>query len=343
MRLNRFVLGALFFAAALAAFADDDTGPLTWQQTPRPVRLTVTAQIGKGTLGDIYQSDEDGQTTYDIGFTGTNGEEGGICVAADGALVSAEVALNETPAPVQKTIQTEAAGWQLEGIDKSVEESGTTYDVEVSKSGSTQNFTVDDDGTLLSVTTSLDQTPDPVKSAIQALAKGGRLVSIDKNVDDAEITFDVEVSGSNGATKTSTLADDGTLLSAEVALAETPPAVQAAIAQQIRRGAVESIDENFDPDGNSFDVVAASRGLKTSFTVGLDGTLASVEVTLDQTPPGARATIENQIAGGKIIRIDKSIVDKQGRVLPYEVQGRKAGKPFDFSVGPKGRFLGMDD
>jgi hypothetical protein len=30
-------------------------------------------------------------------------------------------------------------------------------------------------------------------------------------------------------------------------------------------------------------------------------------------------------------------------VFPFEVEGRKDGKPFDFSVGPKGRFLGMDD
>jgi hypothetical protein len=28
--------------------------------------------------------------------------------------------------------------------------------------------------------------------------------------------------------------------------------------------------------------------------------------------------------------------------LPYEVEGRKDGKTFDFSVGPRGRFLGMD-
>jgi hypothetical protein len=36
-------------------------------------------------------------------------------------------------------------------------------------------------------------------------------------------------------------------------------------------------------------------------------------------------------------------VEKKAGVLPYEVTGRKDGKPFNFSVGPRGRFLGMDD
>jgi hypothetical protein len=107
---------------------------------------------------------------------------------------------------------------------------------------------------------------------------------------------------------------------------------------------VQSIDQNFDPDGITFDVVATGKnGANNSFTVGPDGTLLSVEVTLAQVPPPARKTIESQIGTGKIIRIDRELVDMTLGVLPYDVEGRKDGKPFDFSVGPKGRFLGMDD
>jgi hypothetical protein len=40
--------------------------------------------------------------------------------------------------------------------------------------------------------------------------------------------------------------------------------------------------------------------------------------------------------------VDKSFDARRG-VLPYEIEARKDGKPFNFSVGPKGRFLGMDD
>jgi len=55
-----------------------------------------------------------------------------------------------------------------------------------------------------------------------------------------------------------------------------------------------------------------------------------------------RKTIKEQIGDGTRLRIDRSFAEAKG-VMPYEVQGRKNGKPFDFSIGPRGRFLGMDD
>jgi len=68
-----------------------------------------------------------------------------------------------------------------------------------------------------------------------------------------------------------------------------------------------------------------------------------VEVTLRDVAPKARNSIQSQIGDGKILRIDQSMSEIDKGVLPYQVEGRKDGKPFDFSVGPKGRFLGMDD
>ena len=74
-----------------------------------------------------------------------------------------------------------------------------------------------------------------------------------------------------------------------------------------------------------------------------NGVLLREQVALEDTPSAARKTIRERMGNGTILRIDKSLVEKRMGVLPYEVQGRKAGKPFDFSVGPRGRFLGMDE
>jgi hypothetical protein len=65
-------------------------------------------------------------------------------------------------------------------------------------------------------------------------------------------------------------------------------------------------------------------------------------VNLKQVPLPARATITQTIGNGRILRVDHILVGKEDKVLPYSVEGRKDGKSFDFSVGPKGRFLGMD-
>jgi hypothetical protein len=153
------------------------------------------------------------------------------------------------------------------------------------------------------------------------------------------------VAAGKGGSKTFTIADDGTLVSTEVSLDETPPAVHAEILKHAAGSTVKSINDDFDPEnGDTYDVTAiGANGAASGFTVGAAGQLLSVEVTLDQVPNPVRKTIENQIGNGKILGIDKSLVEKKLGVLPYDVEARKDGKPFDFSVGPKGRFLGLDE
>jgi uncharacterized membrane protein YkoI len=342
MRCKRLLSVSVSLIASVVGFAAGVTQPVPLTQTPPAVRKTIAAQIGNGKLGDIQRSDEGGETAFDVGFTTQAGEKHAFSVAADGALLSTEITLAEAPAAVRKTIETEAAGWGLNGIDRNVEEAGATYDVAVTKNGRTQSFTVDDDGTLLSIAVPLEEAPAAVQKAIQAQANGAQIRSIDKNVDDTEITFEVETV--RAGVKTSfTLGEDGSPVSAAVTLAETPAAVQATVARQAAGGTVQSIDENFETDGNTYDVEAVTKdGAVNSFAVGAGGELRSLEVTLDQIPPAPRKTIQDQIGAGKIIRIDKSLVEKKDKVHPYQVEGRKDGKPFDFSVGPKGRFLGID-
>jgi uncharacterized membrane protein YkoI len=340
MWFRRLVLACLSLTVARVCLAVDDSILVPLAQTPPSVQKIIATQIGGGTLEGIYQSHEEGQAVYDVDFVSKAGIESGFTIGADGAIVSVEVGLDDTPAPVRKTILAQAAGWQVDSIDKNLDPGDTTYDIEVSKGADTQDFTVDDDGSLLSMNLPLNQTPDTVASAIQAQAQGAHINSIDKNLDDTDPTYDVEVEA-DGVSRNFTIGADGSLLDAEIALSETPPSVHATIAQQAQGAAVKSIDETFDPDnGNTFDAVTAAG---KSFTVGADGALLSVEVTLQDVSPKARKTIEDQVAGGKVIRIDQALVEKDKGVLPYEVEARKDGKLFDFSVGPKGRFLGSDD
>lgn len=179
------------------------------------------------------------------------------------------------------------------------------------------------------------------QSAIKSLVGDGSLEEIDENLDDTETNYDVVFTNKVGQEKTDTIADDGTLESAEVALSETPDAVNKKITAQIADGKLESVDENFE-DATNYDVTFTTKdGREDGFTVELDGSLSSEQVVLDEIPAPAQKTIKNQIGDGKILRVDKSFVKEKG-VLPFVVLGRKDGRPFNFSVGPRGRFLGMD-
>lgn len=281
MRFIQFAFLSVCCVSVFTVFADDNSQTVALSETPAAVQKTVNARLGDGEPGDIDKSSSDGETVYDVGLTATDGQERDFTVAEDGMLLSTEVTLAETPAAVQKTIQAQAGGWGLESIDKNLDDPEISYDVEVSKNGQEKSFMVD---------------------------------------------------------------EDGTLLSAEMTMGEAPAAVQKTIQLQMSDGKLKSIDEMFDDDGVTYDVeVTAKGGRERAFTVAPDGRLLSEEVALDKTSPAVRKTIKEEIGDGKILRIDKALVEKQRGVLPYEVQGRKNGKPFDFSVGPRGKFLGMTD
>jgi len=281
MRFIRFIFLSFFCAAALVVFADDDSKPVTLSETPVPVQKTINAQVGNGTLGDIDLTTNDGEIVYDAGLTATNGDERDFTVADDGTLLSVEVEMAETPVAVQKTIRAQALGWELEGIDKNLDDTAVSYDVEVTKDNREKDFTVDDDGTLLSM---------------------------------------------------------------EVVPGDTPATVQKTISTQVGGGKLTEIDQMFDDDGVTYDVdLTAIDGQEKSFTVATNGAIVSEQMALEKITPAAQRTVKDRIGDGKILRIDKSLLERKDGVLPYEVQGRKDGKPFDFSVGPRGRFLGMDD
>jgi uncharacterized membrane protein YkoI len=254
------------------------------------------------------------------------------------------VGLSDTPAAVQKTIQAQIGDGKMGDITKSAEDEDTVYDVDLAtKDGSDRDFSVAQDGTLLSVEVSLEETPAAVQKTIRTELNGGDLDSVDKNLDDTDVSYDVEGTGKDGKEVDFTVDDDGTLSSEEVALKDTPDAVQKAIADKLEGGKVTEIDENFDDDGTNFDVnMTAADGSSTSFNVTMDGTLDSERIPLDKVPNRARQTIQDHIGNGTVLRVDKTLV-RTNRVMPYKIEGRKDGKPYDFSVGPRGKFIRMDD
>ena len=265
------------------------------------------------------------------------------CGFAGNAMADDTVALSATPAAVQKTIQAHIGDGTMGEIDKSPSDEEIIYDVSLTaKDGSDRDFSVAQDGTLLNVEVSLAEIPADAQKTVRAELAGGTLESIDKNLADSEISYDVEGTNQDGIEKDFTVADDGAILSMELPLEKTPDAVQKTISSQLKGSTITDIEENFDEDGTNFDInVTALDGNATSFNVQAGGTLASVRVPLADVPPAARRTIKAHIGDGTVLRVDRSYVKEKG-VNPFDIEGRKDGKPFDFSVGPRGRFLGMN-
>ena len=81
-----------------------------------------------------------------------------------------------------------------------------------------------DDG---SQAVSLSETPAAVQKIIQSQVGGGKMGEIDKTSNAGETVYDVDLTAADGSDRDFSVAEDGTLLSVEVPLAEMPAAAQA--------------------------------------------------------------------------------------------------------------------
>jgi uncharacterized membrane protein YkoI len=255
---------------------------------------------------------------------------------------SQTIPLQQVPPAARKTIQDELGHATLGEIQPGEEDGKKTYTVNLTEDGHERELTVAEDGTLLSKEVALEQTPPPVRNTIQGQLRQGSLVSIARTIEDDEINYEVTMTIKDGTERSFTVGLDGKLLSMEMTLADTPAAVRKTIETGIGSGKLESIDHMFEDDGNSYYVEFSREGKARDLSVAEDGKLQSVQVFLSETPPAVQKTINDKLDTGTIIRIDHSF-EQQNGVFPYEIEGRKDGKPFNFSVGPRGRFLGMDD
>src|SRR5690242_16026480 len=91
-----------------------------------------------------------------------------------------------------------------------------------------------------SKTPSLHQLPAAVQKTVQAELGDAKLIKIEQEEEEDDVSFTVTKTFGDGQ-RYFTVSEDGKLLSAEVSLAETPPAVQNAIKMQVGQGTLESI------------------------------------------------------------------------------------------------------
>ena len=251
------------------------------------------------------------------------------------------VQINQVPPAARRAIEQELAGAKITEIERDEDDGSFTVSYKA-KGGEERDFTVGEDGTLLSVEVALDEVPPPVQRTIKAQVGAGTIENVEKSFNEDEISYDVDMKSKDGVERSFSVTLDGKLQAMQLFLNETPAAVKKTIESSLGAAKVEDIFHIFEAGETSYYVEVRRDGKLRDFSVAENGKLQSVQVFLSETPPEVQATIKEKIGNGKLERVDKSFEPRRG-VLPYEIEGRKGGKPFNFSVGPKGRFLGMDD
>ncbi len=351
----QFFPAAFFLAASLVATAasmaatatpaDNADRPIAFAKTPAAVQATLKATAGKDPVNNIIRHVDDEGVVFAAEITKPDGSSRDLLVANNGALLSLEMTLAEITGPAQAAIKTQAGKNPITTIDKTFDDDQIAFEVTLATPAGEKNFTVSDEGQLQRLDIFPGEAPAIINAAIKKQAGSEKITLVEKVFTPPDISYDVTLTKLDGDTKTFTLNSNGELSCVEVTLDQTPKAVREAIVGVLGKNKLLSINEDLDESGATYDVVMAGAGAagKTrDFSVDATGKLLSEQVFIDQIPAEARKTILEQIGGGKILQIDKSYEPDSG-VLPFVVHGLKGGKEFNFSVGPKGRFLGMDE
>jgi hypothetical protein len=139
----------------------------------------------------IDRTDEgSGEVTFDVAVENAGRSRTWI-FSASGKLEAVELALSDTPAAAQKTLQAQVAAARLVHVFKFEDEGESYFEATFVKAGQQHAATVHADGTLVSEVIPLAAAPSAVQKAVRA--NGGFLVKLELQHDDAGDYFEASL------------------------------------------------------------------------------------------------------------------------------------------------------
>ena len=242
------------------------------------------------------------------------------------------------PAAVQRTIFAEIGEGELLDIHRSVEDGAIVFEVEMNRNGRTREFTVAATGELVDIQVFLDETPYGVQKTILAAAADAKVTDISKTRDAGKTIYDVELVRGR-RTRNFTVSADGQLLTMQVFLDETPPAVKETIKAQVGKGSLREINRITEDGETVYEVEMTKGGATRDFTVNASGELFGLKTLLSETPEAVQKTVRAEVGSGKLLEIEKNT--EEGKLV-YDVKMDKDGRTRNFTVSDGGDLINME-
>ncbi len=246
--------------------------------------------------------------------------------------------LTTLPDAVQRAIKGQLHGAKLACVEESLDNGESLFTIEVKQQGNERSFVVAEDGSLSRVQVALEETPVEVQCAIRTQVGKGSLVQIDKFPGEDEVTYDVEIT-KDGKDRAFSVAEDGTLLSLEVFLDETPSSVRKAIQARLGSGRLGDIYKIFEDGEVSYQVNRSLHRRSLPFTLDAQGKLISAAVQIQDTPRSVQTTIRGKL--GNAYLDDIQLCVEKGKTT-YEVTFTAADQSDSFEVSEDGKLLDSD-
>jgi uncharacterized membrane protein YkoI len=268
-----------------------------------------------------------------------------MALASACALIAAEsstnISLSQLPAAAQTTVKQQLAGAVVVDIEKNDEDGNVSWTVTKKEGNAERYFVVDQSGKMTAQEISLQEAPPAVQKSLKTCIGEGTLQGLEKTIGDNEITYDGDFTKKDGTERSVTIALNGRVASLEIGVEELPANVRKSADAHLHGSVIQAVYRNYESNLITFQIEFEKAGSSRDMVVNADGTMDFVQVELKEMPGPAQKTVRQKVGNGKIIRIDKTF-DKTGGGEPFEIEAIKDGKPFNFSVGTHGKFLGMN-
>lgn len=121
----------------------------------------------------------------------------------------------------------------------------------------------------------------------------------------------------------------------KVQMKDLPAAVQQAIQEQTKGAEIKGLSQETENGRIQYEVETMVDGKSRDLTLDAKGTVVEVEqeVGIDSLPAAARAAIEKQAAGGKIVKVETVT---RGASVTYEASYTKGGRTRELAVKANG-------
>jgi len=165
-------------------------------ELPEPVQKTIGDQAAKAKARMLYisRSEVDAGQVFDV-LLANDGKRRVVSVGADGSVQAVQVALTETPQPVQKTIATTAGPAKVVYVGRADEDGDVTFSVVTTDNAVRKEFVVGLDGALLATVIPLAEAPEIVQKALRDKAGAGRILHVQKLTDGSGFEADLFTGG----------------------------------------------------------------------------------------------------------------------------------------------------
>jgi uncharacterized membrane protein YkoI len=185
----------------------------------------------------------------------------------------------------------------------------------------------------------LAHLPPAVQKGIRAQLGEGRVRSVDRNDENGDVTYDVEIVR-QGKVRGFTVGADGELLDSEVFMEELPSTIQQAIRTKVGTATLGEIDKSAGDAEGDYDVEMIGGGKTRNFTIDAGGKLTDEEVFLAELPEALRVAIGKAVGSGTLDDITRSF--DSGEVF-YDVDAIEGNKTLTLTFDAKGALVSKEE